>query len=402
MSASQTAAKLPAPPSCRPALSDAKLAANRTNALKSTGPKTPEGKARSRANAYRHGMAGDGVVLVDEDRISVAQMTAELVDDLRPRGRMARLLVRQIAVMAVRLEHCREHAEAATDHRVRHAVEAFEESRLAKIDKAIDWIMHEPATNARILRQTPEGVARMIKCWRALERELIPEEDRVADQLQAEHPAMIDARRRLDPRVGYWDFNLLWHAEALMGRRSEEIPTSRLRVLTNVVMNETIPERIEWAKGEVHKIILEQIAELQTRLESFDTTILDLDRAEAPRRALFDTGPEATLARRYEANAERILFRSLQELKELPNTQPNPLEDLSADPTVEEDPTDDEDNNEVEDAGPAPRSAMGSFRAKAPVEAVPEPTRPRTRGRHQKIRRTASLASFRQGVSPPA
>jgi len=397
MSASQTTAKLPTLPSCRPAPSDAKLAANRANALKSTEPKTSRGKERSRANAYRHGMAGDGVVLDDEDKIGVARMTAELVEELQPRGRMARLLVRRIAVSAVRLERCHDNDEAATDFRVRHAVEAFEEARMARVDKAVDWILHEPATNARILRQTPEGVSRMIKGWRNLERELIPEEDRLADQLQAEHPAMLDAKRRMDPRVGYWDYNLLWQAEGLMGRRDTEIPTSRLRLLTNVVMNDVMPERVDWAKGEVHKIILEQVDELQARLEDFDTATLALDRAEAPRRALFDTGPEATLARRYEAAAERTLFRSLRELRELADIPPD---DFAID----------EDDDDQDDTAPGPqtpagtlaRSMVGSFRMKETAEAQPEPARPTTRGRRRDRRRSASLGSFRQGISPPA
>ena len=40
--------------------SEARTLANRANSLKSTGPKTLEGKATSRRNAFKHGMAGVG------------------------------------------------------------------------------------------------------------------------------------------------------------------------------------------------------------------------------------------------------------------------------------------------------------------------------------------------------
>ena len=39
----------------RPIVSEAMLAANRANARKSTGPRSAEGKARSRLNGFKHG-----------------------------------------------------------------------------------------------------------------------------------------------------------------------------------------------------------------------------------------------------------------------------------------------------------------------------------------------------------
>jgi hypothetical protein len=42
---------------------EAQIAASRANGLKSRGPVTAEGKAASRRNALKHGMAGEGVVI---------------------------------------------------------------------------------------------------------------------------------------------------------------------------------------------------------------------------------------------------------------------------------------------------------------------------------------------------
>ena len=66
--------------------SPAQLDANRKNALRSSGPKTVEGKERSRANALKHGMTGDGVVLLEEHQVEVAKLAAELEAEMRPSG----------------------------------------------------------------------------------------------------------------------------------------------------------------------------------------------------------------------------------------------------------------------------------------------------------------------------
>ena len=87
--------------------SQRKIASNRRNALRSTGPRSPEGKQMSRWNAQKHGMlakelvipAGDG----KEDENEFRALLESLRDDLRPVGLTEEILVEEIAVAYWRL-----------------------------------------------------------------------------------------------------------------------------------------------------------------------------------------------------------------------------------------------------------------------------------------------------------
>ena len=72
------------------------IQANRRNALKSTGPKTPEGKSLARLNATKHGLLSQEVLLPGEDEDALKELAERLRAELQPVGEMESLLVERI------------------------------------------------------------------------------------------------------------------------------------------------------------------------------------------------------------------------------------------------------------------------------------------------------------------
>jgi hypothetical protein len=83
--------------------SDKQGAANRRNAQKSTGPKTPEGKAAVRLNAMKHGLLSKDVLLPGEDESALKELGDRLRDELQPEGELENLLVDRITAATWRL-----------------------------------------------------------------------------------------------------------------------------------------------------------------------------------------------------------------------------------------------------------------------------------------------------------
>ncbi len=111
--------------------SPARLEANRRNARHSTGPRTDEGKARSRGNAVKHGMTGEGIALPTEDAAAVEARFAALEGEMRPSGELARFLVRRVALLTVRIERAALQETAALAERVREAVDQLDDDLVA-------------------------------------------------------------------------------------------------------------------------------------------------------------------------------------------------------------------------------------------------------------------------------
>lgn len=83
--------------------SDRQLRANRANAKKSTGPRTPTGKDAVRLNALKHGLLARVVLLPDDDREEFAALSQALADEFQPVGAHEQMIFDMIVAYHWRL-----------------------------------------------------------------------------------------------------------------------------------------------------------------------------------------------------------------------------------------------------------------------------------------------------------
>jgi hypothetical protein len=288
-----------------PATSEARIRANQLNSQKSTGPRTPEGKERSRRNGLKHGMTGRGVVVADEDAPEVERRASALMGELDPRSTLGAIMVGQMATLSVRMERGARQEEEALASRVRHAPEAFDRERVEWATLLFDRMMQadDPRDLARELRTSPEGIDRLLTAW-------------------------ADARADLThPPQGGWSFLNLPRATRLAGMRPADSEWSRPGVLRNAILGDfsrLAPEegeglddeqRRRWAVDRLVEWIDAEVAKLEALRATLDFQAIALDRAGAADVALFDPSPEASRARRYEAEARRGFFRAWREFR---------------------------------------------------------------------------------------
>ena len=79
------------------------IQANRLNALKSTGPKSPAGKARSASNALKHGLLTRDVLMPGEKAKELMAFREEMMAELAPQGELEEFLADRVVESAWRL-----------------------------------------------------------------------------------------------------------------------------------------------------------------------------------------------------------------------------------------------------------------------------------------------------------
>ncbi len=293
----------------------AQIAANQRNALKSTGPKTSEGKAASRLNAFRHGMAGEGLLLAPGEDSKLVEFRARaFVDELGAVGEVGDLLAHRAALLSVRMEQAADRDLSVNAANRQAARDQFDQDRLDQIDEWIkdldDPTKFRPALED--LESTPEGVDHLLETWQDL-------------------------------------------LEAI---RSGDGPATTQAALWLALTDD---ETQALHRGQTARVAAE-VARLRLKSGSMGLVerAIQAHREQAAILAGFDPSPEASLARRYEAAAERGMYRAMRAMAEARRGQ-----QVDLGPILHDAPS-------RPKAMPTPTTPLASFRAEAP--AAPNPS----------------------------
>ena len=143
--------------------SPAKLAANRANAQKSTGPRTVEGKAVSRANALKHGLCAS--VVVAEDLSLIQARSVDWFYSLHPQNEFQAWMVDKIAVYSLRVDRAERMERRLRDRVSLKAELAWDDDRRVEAEALGRRLGSNPSEVAERLRRTPAGCDWMIRRW---------------------------------------------------------------------------------------------------------------------------------------------------------------------------------------------------------------------------------------------
>jgi hypothetical protein len=327
--------------------SEARLAANRLNALKSTGPRSEEGKAQSRQNALKHGLTAKQLVLPTEDAAAFEDRRQEWLEAYQPEGPAQRLLLDRAVQASWRLDRCSIAETARLSERVLHAADDFERAARDRADELGRRLLHEPAGPGyqflpneviwnridqraadqpsilvRALTATAQGVDWLLERWEVLSETLKtfgkwqPHEAYAAARLLGRRPE--DSTD--DPVVAMLIINGLcaqpgdvhiWKSFDYPRMADPGRPLAHERI---EALQKTMPRFAKDALASLQAVISAETTRLRALKSEYLDTLAAIDRANAVSRAHFDDSHSAVLSRRYETACERELRRAMSEL----------------------------------------------------------------------------------------
>jgi hypothetical protein len=314
--------------------SAAQLAANRANAQKSTGPRTPEGKAAVRYNAVTHGMRCDPAALPNEDPAVVAARACAWNEAYEPRTPESQHLLNECVGATLLSDRIAAYNAAEVATQIAEAEAAWDNARVDEVEEHGERLKHDPADARFCLAETAAGCRWLVLRWEALLKALDMGGKWNRGQ-RSEAVRLMGCKPgkalRLEPEA--WEVWLLGalmpaqppDAEIARGFRDDRIP----RPMRDRYRLDDLPRDTE-ALQRLTGIVRAQLAELRERAEWLHETVDVPERAAVAQRNMILLGDKGRLFLRYHAEARNTFHRACKALKQAIAAEQEALEALAA------------------------------------------------------------------------
>jgi hypothetical protein len=313
--------------------SERKWRTNQANALKSTGPKTAQGKAIARRNALKHGMTCEKENLFSTDEKLYKSRLDSWTKVAHPQNDMELYQLESAVRATVNLDRCARNAKAEMNLRTRKAAGHWEGVQTKKINRATKHWTTQPAACVAKLETFTRGVEWLLACWDELTQALEARECWtigdfwLAMRLMGKCPEM---RHENDKEVAAFRTLVV----AVLAEIDQDevdllfgIDTSPLEPEARTAQFEAnLPSREDaleglWATLDAE---VERLAAIRAKLwESKDGPVL----SEKIDRASFDDSKNGVLRRRYESANHLDMNRCLKQFTDQRNLRAGRLKE---------------------------------------------------------------------------
>lgn len=270
------------------------LAANRRNAEKSTGPKTPAGRAIAKMNAVKHGILSKEVVVrgryIQESTREFTALHQRFVAALGPVGPVEEMLVDQIVTTHWRLRR----ALKAESGEVALSVDGGRWQRYRGMHPALQWLQWEALGDPIRNMQDSALGSRFLEKWLGDVREAVEQDGELTEAaIQALGKGFGGKPNVLTRELQELRVSLLQNAEGLDGAALRERNQQRALAFLNKKLR-----RLTWWKSEC---------------EAREKSAEEAHEAAAVLPAL----PVLEKILRYETKLERQMYRAMNQLERL-------------------------------------------------------------------------------------
>lgn len=286
-------------------ISDRQLDANRRNAQQSTGPRSAEGKARSRRNALKHGLAAGEILVSDAEHKAVAEAVATWNHEIWPENVAERVVIRRMAVADVRMKRCESADDDSLESTARAAVARWRDRKQAAARKKAMRLKTDPLNTLLDLEETAFGCDWLSRRWSGL--------DRVLEQGLGWSEADRDTVMTL---VGFLPTTpgpdaapeaILWHLLSRIAAGLEVDPR-----LGTIPDQPTDPVS---ARSRLRELIADRLDRLDERAADSWEKVEGPERATVIARSLAaDDSKEGQLRQRYDRDSQNALLRCINSL----------------------------------------------------------------------------------------